>query len=1518
MLQPFYLRIPAATLALVFLFPASYAQLPAVAQRNAVTLNYSAFRSTNRPAAAAFSASGTASAAAAGVFPANAYQQKFDYNYGLSNGPGKLIFRDVDGDARPEIISGANGSSVYLFKNNTTPGNISASSFPAPTTFLTGAANAVTVADMDGDNNPDLIDVSPTLDSIVILLNTPSGSLSQSSFSRRVSIPIPAPLPNDAHVVGTSDLDGDGHRDLVVSYISGSKEYVSFLRNNSSGTLTNTSFSLHLRLEYSFLTGGISIGDLDGDGREDVVVSDNANNRISILRNASSTANIAFALAINVPVMQLGTVALADIDGDGKKDLIAHAIRSTGDATIYLFRNAASPGVLTPASFGTGIGFAAGSGGFDAGDVDGDGKTDIAVGDTGRVSVFLNTATAGSITASSLAPRVDIPVSIRDIGPVTIGDLDKDGIAEIAANYTTHNGNPTGGFFILQMIVPMSVPAISSVSPLIGPLGTSVVISGSGFDPQPANNIVYFGSVSVPATAASAVSLTVAVPAGATYQPVSVLNAATGLTGYASSVFTLTFTNSSGPDITPGFYQSKIDFSVPSPLSGYPYSMAQGDLDGDGRADMVVIHANSSTATVIRNLTGTGAVTASSFVQRFNVAVGANPLSVDIRDMDGDGKPDIVVTNNTPGTVSILRNLSTGAGLQASSFAPKTDILVSPGSYPFSTAIADVNLDGKPDLIVANRIFHTVSVIRNNTTPGNISAAMFGARVDFATGTAPRFVLARDLDNDNRPDLVVVNEQDNSVSVLHNESAAGDITTATFASHVDFATGSGPTSLAIGDVDGDGKPDLITGNYAANSISVLRNTIALPGFNSGSFAAKTDFATPAQPFSITAGDANGDGKADIVTANAVSNSVSVFQNKAASGSIDASSLARTDFATGVYPVSVALGDLDGDGKPEVSSLNAASGTISVFAIAGPPNPKLPPIVKSVNPAMAATGATVTITGSNFNPSPSLNTVFFGAVKAQVQGGSATQLTATVPAGATYQPLTVLNTANGLAGSAANAFIPTFSSPFGQAIPANFYQPKVDFATGALPYGVATGDLDGDGKADLVTANFNDNTISVLRNTSSGAQINPGSFSARINYPTGTNPYAVVLSDVDGDGKLDVVVANYGSSTLSVFRNLSVPGSLGTASLAPKVDFVVGNSTYPVAVTTGDLDGDGRPELIAVNSLSRNVTILPNTSVKGIIDAGSFGARVSYPTEVFPRAITTADIDGDSKTDFIVANQNSNSISVYHNLNTGGFYFSRTDFVVGQEPFALATGDLNGDGKPDIVVANHGSSQAGAISVLRNISSPEQINFVANENLVSLADAPFAVAIADLNGDGKPDIVSANSISSTVSVLRATDNAGESTIASRYAMPVKFSTGGYPVGVAAGDLDGDGMAELLTANAASSISVFKIGSPSASVMSTIVPHGIAGVPTEMVQVNAVAYPNPNNGQFVLRVPQPKSAFTIEILSGEGRMVERRSVQAANQHAAMNIRLNLSGKPAGEYYLKIVTTDGIQILKVSVQH
>ena len=330
-----------------------------------------------------------------------------------------------------------------------------------------------------------------------------------------------------------------------------------------------------------------------------------------------------------------------------------------------------------------------------------------------------------------------------------------------------------------------------------------------------------------------------------------------------------------------------------------PNLVAVGDLNGDAKADLAIANGGIDAAmgaVSVHFNRGDGA-----FPSRRDFATGRNPESVAIGDLNGDGSPDLATANGDVSTLSVLLNRG-GGRFQARRDYPS-------GSEPFSVAVGDLNGDGYPDLATANGGASTASVFLNN------GDGSFRARVDYRTGHGPQSIAIADLNGDGAPDIVTANGEDpaHSVSVLVNNGAGG------FRAKADYPTGPGPVDVAIGDLNGDGKPDLATANFSANTASVLLN-------GDGSFRARVDYRTGHGPQSIAIGDLNGDGSPELAITNFDQlSAVSVLPNRG-----DGSFEPKIDFRTGRSPGSVAIGDLNGDGKQDLVTANFAANTVSVL------------------------------------------------------------------------------------------------------------------------------------------------------------------------------------------------------------------------------------------------------------------------------------------------------------------------------------------------------------------------------------------------------------------------------------------------------------------------------------------------------------------------------------------------------------------------------------------------------------
>ena len=347
-------------------------------------------------------------------------------------------------------------------------------------------------------------------------------------------------------------------------------------------------------------------------------------------------------------------------------------------------------------------------------------------------------------------------------------------------------------------------------------------------------------------------------------------------------------------------------FGAPSNyrVSAFPnFIAAAADLNRDGKPDLVT--ANSDIGFGSPAPANVSVILASGggrFQSGVDYAVSGTPWAVAIGDLNGDSNPDLATANGLSDTVSVLLGKGDGTFGTKTNFAAPTDAT--------GIAIADLSGDGKPDLAASSQDTNQVSVLLGN---GN---GTFGAATRYPAGSQASFVAAGDLNGDGKADVVTAGFGSAQVSVLLGK---GD---GTLQPPVDYVVQANQyPSVAIGDLNADGKPDLATSNHEANTISVLL------GNGDGTFQPAVNYAagpaTPDTVHSVVLGDMNGDGKPDIVTG---SHSLVYLLIGHGDGTFDP---AVSNYTGGKFPAAIALADFNGDGRKDFATANYMSNNVSI-------------------------------------------------------------------------------------------------------------------------------------------------------------------------------------------------------------------------------------------------------------------------------------------------------------------------------------------------------------------------------------------------------------------------------------------------------------------------------------------------------------------------------------------------------------------------------------------------------------
>jgi len=568
-------------------------------------------------------------------------------------------------------------------------------------------------------------------------------------------------------------------------------------------------------------------------------------------------------------------------------------------------------------------------------------------------------------------------------------------------------------------------------------------------------------------------------------------------------------------------------------------------------------------------------------------------------------------------------------------------------------------------------------------------------------------------------------------------------------------------SVAAGDLNGDGIPDMVVANDCVDSSCSVGSVGVLLGNGDGTFQPAQSYPSGGlYSYSVAVGDFNGDGKSDVVVANECQTSacsggsVSVLL-----GNGDGTLQPAQSYASGgVYALSVAVGDFNGDGKSDVVVTNecqtstCSSGGISVLLGNGD---------GTFQPAQSYTSG---------------GSVAFSVAVGDFNGDGKSDLV-------------VANLCQTSASCSSGGISVLLGNGDGT------FQPPQSFASGGqYAYSVAVGDLNGDGKLDLAVGN--QCQTSACNNGGIGLLLGngDGTFQAAQSYASGgVFTLSVAVGDLNGDGKLDVVAGNRSSGDVSVLLG-NGDGTVQAAQLYSSWNL------YSVAVS--DINGDGKADVLAVNLCQPGNCGSGSVSVMlGNADGSLQADRAFTSSGIGPNYLAVGDLNGDGKVDMVVAdnclsssNCNNNVVSVMLGNGDGTFQPGQTYSVGGAaNSSSVNIADLDGDGKPDLLVTNKCSDSGcnnGSISVLLGNGNG---TFQAAQSYSSGGRYALIAAVADFNGDGKLDVAVSNDDDATVGVLLGN---GDGTF-----QPARtYSSGaGLPQAIAVGDFNGDGKADIVVAN-----------------------------------------------------------------------------------------------------------------------
>ncbi|CAF4016179.1 unnamed protein product [Adineta steineri] len=790
----------------------------------------------------------------------------------------------------------------------------------------------------------------------------------------------------------------------------------------------------------------------------------------------------------------------------------------------------------------------------------------------------------------------------------------------------------------------------------------------------------------------------------------------------------------------------------------------------------------------------------------------SHPHSVAVADFNNDNLPDIVVPNS--GTNSL------GIFLRQDNTAFRDQITYSTGSnsLPYAVCVADFNHDQHIDIAVANYGANNIGIF---LAKGN---GTFMSQITFSTGSSrPLWIAVGDMNNDKQIDIVVANYGTNDIGILFGDGLGN------FASPKTLSTGydSVPYSLAISDLNNDGKLDIIVANHGTNNVGIFvgqgngtyriqviistgyqsqpysvavddlnndsymdivvtcsgLNTIeVLLGFGNGSFTIPYKYSTNNNsfPLSLVIGDFDNDNQLDIAVANYQSESVGIFFGYGNGFFRD-----QTIFFSVTYnfnPYAIASGDFNGDNRLDIAVVNYDYNYVDI-------------VLTYRNYTFLSQNTYSTDNGSNptsiavvdFNNDKQLDIVVanygtnnIGIFLSYGNGTFSTQITYST--GDNSQPYAVtigdFNNDKQLDIVVANYGTNNIGIFLGYSNGTFSSQTIYSTGNGSRPRDVAAGDFDNDGQLDIAVANFDGWNIGIFLGYGNGT------FSSQQTYPTGnsSNAQSIAIGDFNNDSRLDIAVANFYGDSMGVFLGY------GNGTFADQVSYSVPLSTHPYDIVIGDVNNDDHQDIIVTVDYSQSILIFFGYG------NGTFVEGNTYTTGSgsYPYSIAVGDVNNDNQLDIIVTNCGTNNVVVFIGEGDGTFPNQRT-YSTGNNssPTWIVLGDINNDNILDMVVADNGTNMIGTF-----LGSTYMNGILEDTYSTGSSPHPHGLALGDFNHDGQLDIAITNYDLSNVGVLLSYTNG-------TFPLQIVFSTGdlSFPISVAVNDLNDDNELDIIVANSA---------------------------------------------------------------------------------------------------------------------
>jgi hypothetical protein len=682
----------------------------------------------------------------------------------------------------------------------------------------------------------------------------------------------------------------------------------------------------------------------------------------------------------------------------------------------------------------------------------------------------------------------------------------------------------------------------------------------------------------------------------------------------------------------------------------------------------------------------------------------------------------LVTANVLGNNVSLLIGNGDGTFQAAKTFAV--------GKSPWAVAVGDFRGAGLLDLAVANRWSNTVSVLFGN---GN---GTFQPAHDYIVGNNPNSVAVADLTGAGHLDLIVANDGSTFVSVLLGN---GD---GTFKSAKNYPAGSFPSAVVVGDFAGNGVPDLAVVNESpADQVSILL------GNGDGTFQAPKSFAAGPQARSVGVADFSGDGRLDLAVVDAGDVYGNNSELRIFLGNGDGTFQPGVVLPAGTYGWSLAIADLNGDGLDDVV-VSTGQGS-RVFLSKGNGDFQAAGVFAVGGESLMAPG--------DFNRDGVLDLAFTlegdGKVGISLGNGDGTfQAPPSFVAGMAPDSVAVGDfTGNGVDDLVVADYGDAAGNGQGVSILLGngdgTFQAPLTYKVETRPEAVAVGDFNGDGILDFAVADFGDyygdnGDVTMFLGNGDGTFHPAGTFAA------GIHPVGLALDDLNGDGKLDVVVIDRGTANAST---VSVLLGNGDGTFKPPITTSI-EPTSPTAVATGDFNGDGTPDVAFVDLYSHVAVLLGNGD-------GTFKSPHFYGVGNLASSVAVGDFDANGDLDLAVTSEGDQNVSIL--LGKGDGTFGTAMKYKAGNALGVVTADFSQNGRLDLAVATE---------ALRLLPGNGDGTFQTPATSYAEWNQQPAEAVGDFNGDGLPDVVIASAWTNDVKIL-LNDRSGTSSSRPQVAEPM---------------------------------------------------------------------------------------------------------------------------------------------------